>query len=166
MIHGATFFEQCCLGTSHWEWVTNLDILNHSWALCLTWLPVDGNISQSCPAILLKNLPRVSSVIVFEQLQDQFSHRDSDWPRFLYDSLSLCEHKITLTVIIRICSTMKTLTVIMSNIFSLDSTDGQSEISSTFFSIPTESTGTAIIEIIYLMNDEFRSFSRFLLIPM
>ncbi len=34
-------------------------------------------------------------VIVFEQLQDQFSHRDSDWPRFLYDSLSLCEHIVT-----------------------------------------------------------------------
>ncbi len=30
-----------------------------------------------------------------EQLQDQFSHRDSDWPRFLYDSLSLCEHTTT-----------------------------------------------------------------------
>ncbi len=30
-----------------------------------------------------------------EQLQDQFSHRDSDWPRFLYDSLSLCEHITT-----------------------------------------------------------------------
>ncbi len=93
-----------------------------------------------------------------EQLQDQFSHRDSDWPRFLYDSLSLCEH-ITTT------DTVETLTVIMCSIFSLDSTDLQSEISSTLCSIPTESTGTATIEIIYLMNDEFRSFSRFLLIP-
>ncbi len=100
-----------------------------------------------------------------EQLQDQFSHRDSDWPRFLYDSLSLCEHKITRTITIRICSTMKTLTVIMCSIFSLDSTDGQIEISTTFFSIPTESTETLIIEIIYSINDEFRSFSRFLLIP-
>ncbi len=26
-------------------------------ALCLTWLPVDGNIDQSCPAKLLKKLP-------------------------------------------------------------------------------------------------------------
>ncbi len=93
-----------------------------------------------------------------EQLQDQFSHRDSDWPRFLYDSLSLCEHKITVDF-------MYTLTVIMSNIFSLDSTDGQSEISPFIFSIPTESTGTATIEIIYSINDEFRSFSMFLLIP-
>ncbi len=92
-----------------------------------------------------------------EQLQDQFSHRDSDWPRFLYDSLSLCEHPATTD---RVC----TQTVIMSSIFSLDSTDGQSEISSTSFSIPTESTGTATIEIIYSSNDEFRSFSRFLLI--
>ncbi len=58
----------------------------------------------------------VEWVIVFEQLQDQFSHRDSDWPRFLYDSLSLCEHIVTVDF-------MYTLTVIMSSIFSLDSTD-------------------------------------------
>ncbi len=71
-----------------------------------------------------------------EQLQDQFSHRDSDWPRFLYDSLSLCEHTITRTRATTF-SAMKTLTVIMSSIFSLDSTDGQSEI--TVRSTATES---------------------------
>ncbi len=37
-----------------------LDILDQSWVLCLTWLPVDGNISQSWPAILLKKLPIIS----------------------------------------------------------------------------------------------------------
>ncbi len=72
-----------------------------------------------------------------EQLQDQFSHRDSDWPRFLYDSLSLCEHIVTVDVVI-------TLTVIMSSIFSLDSTDGQSEI--TVRSTATESRWNSWLE--------------------
>ncbi len=95
-----------------------------------------------------------------EQLQDQFSHRDSDWPRFLYDSLSLCEHIITLTITIRICSTVKTLTVIMSSIFSLDSTDGQSEI--TVRSTATESRWSSWLKGVCKINQEFRSFSRFL----
>ncbi len=88
-----------------------------------------------------------------EQLQDQFSHRDSDWPRFLYDSLSLCEHPATTDPV---C----TLTVIMSSIFSLDSTDGQSEI--TFRSTATESRWSSSVEVFYIINQEFRSFSRFL----
>ncbi len=86
-----------------------------------------------------------------EQLQDQFSHRDSDWPRFLYDSLSLCEHTTT---------AVKTLTVIMSSIFSLDSTDGQSEIS--LRSTATESRWSSSVEVFYIINQEFRSFSGFL----
>ncbi len=89
-----------------------------------------------------------------EQLQDQFSHRDSDWPRFLYDSLSLCEH-ITTT------DTVETLTVIMSSIFSLDSTDGQSEISCRW-STATESRWSSWLETVCVINQEFRSFSRFL----
>ncbi len=101
-------------------------------------------------------LPRVSSTIVFEQLQDQFSHRDSDWPRFLYDSLSLCEHIPTTTVI--------TLTVIMCSIFSLDSTDGQSEISPRW-SAATESRWSSWSPIDCCINQEFRSFPRFLYIP-
>jgi len=48
----------------------------------------------------------------------------------LYDSLSLCEHMFTVDIVI-------TLTVIMSSIFSLDSTDAQSEI--TVRSTATES---------------------------
>ncbi len=102
-------------------------------------------------------------VIVFEQLQDQFSHRDSDWPRFLYDSLSLCEHTITLTDTSRICSTVITLTVIMSSIFSLDSTDGQSEI--TVRSTATESRWSSWLKGACSINQEFRSFSRFLWVP-
>ncbi len=86
-----------------------------------------------------------------EQLQDQFSHRDSDWPRFLYDSLSLCEH---------ITTAVKTLTVIMSSIFSLDSTDGQSEI--TVRSTATESRWSSWLEGVCIINQAFRSFSRFL----
>ncbi len=88
-----------------------------------------------------------------EQLQDQFSHRDSDWPRFLYDSLSLCEHIFTVDPVI-------TLTVIMSSIFSLDSTDGQSEI--TVRSTATESRWSSWLKRVCIINQEFRSFSRFL----
>ncbi len=88
-----------------------------------------------------------------EQLQDQFSHRDSDWPRFLYDSLSLCEHIFAV-------DDMKTLTVIMSSIFSLDSTDGQSEI--TVRSTATESRWSSWLKGACSINQEFRSFSRFL----
>ncbi len=84
-----------------------------------------------------------------EQLQDQFSHRDSDWPRFLYDSLSLCE------LITTVC-----LTVIMSSIFSLDSTDGQSEIS--LRSTATESRWSSWLKGVCFINQEFRSFSGFL----
>ncbi len=93
-----------------------------------------------------------------EQLQDQFSHRDSDWPRFLYDSLSLCEH-------ITIVDPVSTLTVIMSSIFSLDSTDGQSEICSIICSIATESRWSSWLLCSNAKNEEFRSFSRFLQIP-
>ncbi len=88
-----------------------------------------------------------------EQLQDQFSHRDSDWPRFLYDSLSLCEHPATTDIV---C----TQTVIMSSIFSLDSTDGQSEI--TVRSTATESRWSSWLKGVCSINQEFRSFSRFL----
>ncbi len=88
-----------------------------------------------------------------EQLQDQFSHRDSDWPRFLYDSLLLCEHIFAVDPVI-------TLTVIMSSIFSLDSTDGQSEI--TVRSTATESRWSSWLNGACKINQEFRSFSRFL----
>ncbi len=91
-----------------------------------------------------------------EQLQDQFSHRDSDWPRFLYDSLSLCEHPATTDIV-------STLTVIMSSIFSLDSTDGQSEIS--LRSTATESRWSSWLKGACSINQEFRSFSRFLWVP-
>ncbi len=89
-----------------------------------------------------------------EQLQDQFSHRDSDWPRFLYDSLSLCEHTFTVYVV---C----TLTVIMSSIFSLDSTDGQSEISPRW-SAATESRWNSWLAAVCCINQEFRSLSWFI----
>ncbi len=88
-----------------------------------------------------------------EQLQDQFSHRDSDWPRFLYDSLSLCEHIFTVDPVI-------TQTVIMSSIFSLDSTDGQSEVS--LRSTATESRWSSWLKGVCIINQEFRSFSMFL----
>ncbi len=39
----------------HWEWLTSfyLDTLDWLWALCLTWLPVDGNIAEKvAPCII------------------------------------------------------------------------------------------------------------------
>ncbi|XDV52406.1 hypothetical protein PO909_021136, partial [Leuciscus waleckii] len=72
--------------------------------------------------------------------------------RFLYDSLSLCEHPATDNV----C----TLTVIISCIFSLDSTDGQSKI--TARSTATESRWSSSITGCCIIYEEFRSFSRFL----
>ena len=44
----------------------------------------------------------------------------SDWGRFLYDGFSLCEHPLTVGIV-------ETLTVVNCCIFSLNSTDGQSE---------------------------------------
>ena len=83
----------------------------------------------------------------------QCSHCDSDWRRFLYDSLSLCEHIVTV-------DHMETLTVIISCIFSLDSTDGQSEI--TDRSTATESRWSSSVTACCKIYEEFRSFSRFL----
>ncbi len=82
----------------------------------------------------------------------------SPWRRFLYDSLSLCDHPATTDIV---C----TLTVIMSSIFSLDSTDGQSEICSIICSIATESRWSSWLLCSNAKNEEFRSFSRFLQIP-
>ncbi len=58
--------------------------------------------------------------------------------RFLYDSLSLCEHIFTVDPVY-------TLTVIISCIFSLDSTDGQSEI--TVRSTATESRWSSSVKV-------------------
>ncbi len=99
------------------------------------------------------NVVRCSFRSSSEQLQDQFSHRDSDWNGgFCTDSLSLCETQLPPLWI--------TLTVIMSSIFSLDSTDGQSEI--TVRSTATESRWSSWLEAVCQINQEFRSFSRFL----
>ncbi len=45
---GQFFLSNVAWALSHWEWVTNFDLdnLDWSWALCLNWLPVDGNIDQ------------------------------------------------------------------------------------------------------------------------
>ncbi len=72
--------------------------------------------------------------------------------RFLYDAFSLCEREaVTL------------LTVINSWIFSLNSTDGQSEVSSR--SSSTETTWNSRLKVCSWINQKFRSFSRFLKVP-
>ncbi len=50
------FLSNVAWALSHYECVTNffLDTLDRSWVLCITWLLIDGNISQRCPATLLK----------------------------------------------------------------------------------------------------------------
>uniref|UniRef100_A0A8C2GZL7 Ig-like domain-containing protein n=1 Tax=Cyprinus carpio TaxID=7962 RepID=A0A8C2GZL7_CYPCA len=73
--------------------------------------------------------------------------------RFLYDSLSLCEHLATTRTVV-------TLTVIISCIFSLDSTDGESEIN--VRSTATESRWSSSVTVCCIIYEEFRSFSRFL----
>ncbi len=94
MIHGATFWAVLHRHFPHWEWVTNfyLDTLDWSWALCLTWLPADGNINQSCPATLLKMLPCVSSALVVWQMLylrwAQWPADPVDWGVSIYSLLS------------------------------------------------------------------------------
>ncbi len=67
MIHGATFLSNVAWALSNWEWGTNfyLDTLDRSWALCLSWLPVDRNIDQSCFAKLPKKLPLYHQPYIF-----------------------------------------------------------------------------------------------------
>ncbi len=55
-MHRTTFLDHCCLATFPLRMGNTfyLDILDRTWALCLTWclaLPIDGNIAQSvsCP---------------------------------------------------------------------------------------------------------------------
>ncbi len=50
------FLSNVAWALSRWECVTHffLDTLDRSWVLCITWLLIDGNISQRCPATLLK----------------------------------------------------------------------------------------------------------------
>ncbi len=57
----------------------------------------------------------------------------------MYDSLSLCEHSFTVDL-------MVTLTVIISCIFSLDSTDGQSEI--TVDPLPLNLDGVPVLRLV------------------
>ena len=80
----------------------------------------------------------------------------SDWGRFLYGSVSLCYHPDTVGVV-------NTLTVVISCIFSLDSTDGQSEV--TPWSTATESRWYPRVTGTNEICKEFRRFSEFLLIP-
>ena len=83
------------------------------------------------------------------------SHVEPDWGRFLYGALSLCEHPVTYNV--------ETLTVVNSCILSLDITDGQSEV--TVSSTATESGWSPRLKCCGVFDYEFRSCSRFLLVP-
>ncbi len=42
------FLNNVAWGLFYWQWVTHfsLDTLDWLWVLCLTWLPVEGNIAQ------------------------------------------------------------------------------------------------------------------------
>ncbi len=67
----------CALARREWVKKINLDNLDQSWALSLTWLPVDGNINQSCLATLLKNLPCVS--FAYKGKLDQCKMNSGKW---------------------------------------------------------------------------------------
>ena len=107
-----------------------------------------------------------SSVCVFSELYQSLQELpaaavssvsvQSDWGRFLYNTFSLCEHILTVDI-------MLTLTVVNCCIFSLNSTDGQSEVrvwSTAWKTIwnPWFLSGSRV-------NEQFRSFSISLLVP-
>lgn len=74
------------------------------------------------------------------------------WGRFLYDVVSLCEREaVTL------------LTVINSSIFSLNRSDGQREVS--LMCSRTKTIWNSRLTCCSIINQEFRSFSRFLQVP-
>ena len=75
----------------------------------------------------------------------------SDWRRFLYGSESLCEH-----------TRVFTHAVVISNISSLNSIDGQSEFR--FRSAAAEMTRSTRI-MAYFVKQQFRRLSRFLQVP-
>ena len=80
----------------------------------------------------------------------------SDWGRFLYDAFSLCEHPLTVGIV-------ETLTVVNCCIFSLNSTDGQSEVRSA--STATKPSWCSWFTCAHICYQELWSLSRFLLIP-
>ncbi len=60
------FLSNVAWGLFHLEWATHfyLDNLDQSWALCLTWLPIDGNISQKVAQCIIISL-KVSQQAIF-----------------------------------------------------------------------------------------------------
>lgn len=82
--------------------------------------------------------------------------RETEWGRFLYDPLSLCVHILVVNLV---CGH----TVILSFIFFLDSTDGQIEVSVS--AIAAESRWDVWVTLMYVINEEFGSMSRFVLVP-
>ncbi len=73
------FLSNAAWALSHWEWVTNLnmDTWNRSWALCLTWLPIDTNINRSFPATFSQ---KVAPCIISLR---EHSRQDADWIRVI-----------------------------------------------------------------------------------
>ena len=80
----------------------------------------------------------------------------SDWGRFLYDAFSLCEHILTVGIV-------ETLTVVNCCIFSLNSTDGQSEVR--VWSTACKTNWNPWCSSGSIVNEKFRSFSISLLVP-
>ena len=93
-------------------------------------------------------MSKTSSVVSAVE-SDQFL---SSWGRFLYDVVSLCE---------QVAETL--LTVVNSWIFSLNSTDGQSEVS--VYSTSIKASWNSRLTGFRIINQEFRSFSRCLKVP-
>ena len=75
------------------------------------------------------------------------------WRRFLCDIVSLCEREAVIL-----------LTVVNSCIVTLNATDGQSEVSPRL--TPTKTIWNSWLTGISIINQEFRSFSSFLKIPL
>ncbi len=64
MMHGATCFEQCCLGTFPLRMGSKFlsGYLDRTSALCLTWLPTDGNIAQKVAPCIISLTDKVCLV--------------------------------------------------------------------------------------------------------
>ena len=141
-----------------WVWSLHTDGMISLGELCLQcWKQVCHVINLSvlgplfhCLTLCTLTSASSSSLCLCAAVEsDQFL---SSWGRFLYDALTLCE---------RIAATL--LTVVNSCIFTQDPTDGQSVLRTR--SCPSKTTWNPWLTIISVVDQELRSFPRFLKVP-
>ena len=120
---------------------------------CKNYLNYKCNLNMFCCChilLMIKTVVIYKWILFSQHLLNPFSSSPS--VRFLYDVVSLCEREAVML-----------LTVINSCIFSLNSTDCQSEVSLLCFCSKT--FWNPRLTCCGIINQKFRSFSRFLKIP-